>query len=440
MIRKHVVALLALVPAAALAQAGALDAARGTQATSDQGNARVEQAIDAATGATAAPADAPPAGDAVPIAAEPEGTPPIELGAAPEAVPAAGGAGTPETYTVREGDTLWDISGRFLSNPWYWPKIWSYNPEITNPHWIYPGNLLRFYPFADEAPARVEAVAGVDEVEEEPAPVRELEDFSRADMNAPASAEEQDAVAVSGPYKIGFVPSRQRYALHESFVTPRELDESGAIEAAFEEKLMLSSLDKGYAHFKRAAGVKPGETYVVYKTERPIRHPITKELFGYQTRILGSAKVVAVDDKAATLVIASANDVIERGALLGPWTDKVFRPVNPRANQRDLHGVIIASPVSVVTQFAEHQVVFVDRGSADGVQTGNSLKVVRSGDLYGLEPNAVPNDPALPKEDVGDLLVIDAREHASAALVTRSRVELLVGDRFEMRTARALPQ
>src|SRR5438132_3143000 len=54
--------------------------------------------------------------------------------------------GTPEEYTIQKGDTLWDLSQKFLSNPWYWPKIWSLNPSIENPHWIYPGNKLRIVP------------------------------------------------------------------------------------------------------------------------------------------------------------------------------------------------------------------------------------------------------------------------------------------------------
>ena len=54
--------------------------------------------------------------------------------------------GTPDEYTIQKGDTLWDLSQKFLSNPWYWPKIWSLNPSIENPHWIYPGNKLRIVP------------------------------------------------------------------------------------------------------------------------------------------------------------------------------------------------------------------------------------------------------------------------------------------------------
>lgn len=425
MIRKHLAALLALAPAAVLAQAGALDAARGAHATAAEGSARVQRAADAQVAEEKAPAAEPPASPA-PVHAE-------EAPAMPEAGAAAEPrqAGTPhaETYTVRPGDTLWDLSGRFLDNPWYWPKIWSYNPEIANPHWIYPGNVLRFYPGAEEGPARVEP-----EPDDEFA-VHEVEDLSRADLAKGASPEEQDVVAVAGPYKIGYVAPRQRFALHEAFVTPRELEASGKITAAFEEKLMLSTLDRAYAHFQGAAAVRPGETYVVYKTDRAIHHPVTGELLGYQTQVLGSAKVVAVDAKAASLVISSANDPIERGALLGPWAQKTFRPVPPRPNARALEGRIIASPVEVVTQFAEHQVVFVDRGTADGVENGNVFKVVRSGDPYGRDVNRALWDPELPREDVGDLLVIDARERTSTALVTRSRVELLAGDRVEMRIA-----
>ncbi|BDG05926.1 LysM peptidoglycan-binding domain-containing protein [Anaeromyxobacter oryzae] len=442
MIRRHILAVLALAPAAAHAQLGALDAARGAGRTSDAGNARIERAADAqlSQGEGQVRTSAPATRAAAPAGEPGLAVAPLEGGAA-SADQGRGTVPPPDTYTVRPGDTLWDLSGRFLNNPWYWPKIWSYNPDITNPHWISPGNVLKFYPSAEEAPGRVQPVdaaapvAEAEPEEEEPRTAPALESFSRADINAPIKPVEPDGVAVAGPFKIGYVPPKQLMARHDTFVTPRELDESGAIKAAFDEKLMLTTLDRAYATFKQAAPVQKGETYVIYKTERTIQHPVTKELFGYQSVILGAAKVVAVDDKAVTLVITAANDPIERGAMLGPWTERFFRPVARKPNGRDLEGLIIASPVDVLTQFAEHQVVFIDRGTADGVEEGNVFNVVRSGDLSGRHPNTVPNDPSLPKETVGDLLVIDAREHASAALVTRSLSELLIGDHVEMRSA-----
>jgi LysM domain len=429
--------LAALLPAAAAAQLGALEAARQAGQVSDQGNARVERAADdqvkqgeGAAGGKAArppPRRTAPAGRAEGSAAAPD----MGLGAVP----------TPDTYTIRPGDTLWDLSGRFLNNPWYWPKVWSFNPEITNPHWIEPGNVLKFYPSAEEAPARVEpaqvATPGIVVAPEEPAvePPRELEDFSRADMKAPAPVEEQDEVNVAGPYKIGFVAPKTVMARRDTFVTPREVAESGSLAAAFEEKLMLSTLDRAYARFKSAADMVPGETYVVYRTDRAIYHPITKELIGYQSKILGTAKAVAVDDKAVTVIIGQTNEPIERGDLLGPWTERLLRPVAQRPNRRDLAGHILAAQIDIMTMLGEQHVVFVDKGRADGVEEGNVFRVVRSGDLYGLAADVIPNDPKLPKEIVGDLMVIDVKETTSTALVTRSLRELAIGDRVEMRAA-----
>lgn len=434
MTRKLVIAVLALAPAVALAQLKALDRARDAQRVSDEGNARVQKAADEAL----AP-DQPAPGDGKATPGDDTAAPaPLEGGAA-SADAGRGGAPAPDTYTVRPGDTLWDLSGRFLNNPWYWPKVWSYNPEIANPHWISPGSVLRFFPSGDEGPAQVEAVEPgepmVAEEGDQGAPVRELEDLSRADMKAAPTAEEQDSVAVAGPYKIGFVRPRTPYARRDSFVTPHELEESGAIQAAFEEKIMLTERDRAYAQFKHGPPVKVGETYAIFRTERPVMHPVTGELIGYQTTILGAAKVVAMDDKAATLIVTSSSDVIERGAMLGPWTAKPYRPVPAKPNGRDLDGVIVSSPVEALDYFAESQVVFIDRGRAEGVEEGNHFTVVRAGDPYGAPVGQPQWDSKLPKEDVGSLLVVDVREHASAALVTRSLTDLIKGDRVEMRTA-----
>ncbi len=354
--------------------------------------------------------------------------PPPE-GTAPAAAAGQGAVPPPDTYTVRPGDTLWDLSGRFLNNPWYWPKVWSFNPDITNPHWIDPGQLLRFYPSAEEAPARVEPV-------EEEAPVaegpRELEDFSKGELTGPSELLDDDAVAVSGPYKIGYVPPRSTTARHETFITRRELEESGELVGAFEEKLMLSTTDQTYARFKRSVTVKKGEAYVIYRTERKIVHPLTHETFGYQTVVVGAGRVTEVSDKAVKLTITQTFEPIERGALLGPWTERFVKQVARRPNTATLTGAIIGAQQEILTQLGEHHVVFLDKGKNDGVVEGNVFKVVRSGDPYGGPMASAEWDDNLPKEVIGDLLVIDVKDHGSTALVTRSLVELYVGDRIEM--------
>jgi hypothetical protein len=205
---------------------------------------------------------------------------------------------------------------------------------------------------------------------------------------------------------------------------------------------MLSTHDKIYGRFTDPASVKVGQTYSVYRTEGPIRHPNTGEVFGYKTLILGSARVVALNQpnqKVATLIVGQSYDVMERGNYLGPWSDRVVTPVAPRPNQASLDGVIIGVNPSIITGVAEYSVVYLDKGKADGVEEGNTFSVVRSGDPYGEPPDRPKNDPSLPREVIGSLVVFDVKENASTAYVRRSRVELLVGDHVEMRPGASRP-
>src|SRR6267142_3355251 len=101
--------------------------------------------------------------------------------------------GAPDEYTIQKGDTLWDLSQKFLNNPWYWPKIWSLNPSIENPHWIYPGNKLRIVPGEGgaQAPAQVEAPpeqgAGVDSASANATPEEPVEPPSESNVTPPSS-------------------------------------------------------------------------------------------------------------------------------------------------------------------------------------------------------------------------------------------------------------
>ena len=355
-----------------------------------------------------------------------------------QAAAGAGAAAAPDTYTVKPGDTLWDLSGRFLNNPWYWPKVWSYNPEISNPHWIYPGNVFRFYPAAEEAPTRVEPVAEAPQAEEEgPVAPKEMEDLSRGTLEKPKDLD--DTVAVVGPFRVGQAPSRAITSRHDSFVTTRELEESGVLSAAFEERMMLTFLDRAYARFQTEAPVKIGSLYVIYRTDGKVIHPVTGDVFGYKTTIIGAGRVVALDAerKVATVVIAGAYEPIERGNYLGPWGDKMVRRVQPKPNRASLQGVILDTQSADVTEIGEHHLVFVDKGKADGVEEGNTFQVLRSGDPYRAEFQRAEYDPDLPDEVVGNLIVVDAKEHASTALVNRSIRELTVGDRVAMVPAAA---
>jgi len=435
-----IAALLAALPGAALAQANALDQARGAAQTQQAGVQREQKLIDPAFSEPAAqPSDAAraaPAGGTVDLtkAAEQLEGAAVEDEVAPGAPPPGG---APDTYTVKKGDTLWDLSGRYLNSPWYWPKLWSYNPEIANPHWIYPGNVLRFYQAGEQAPARVEPapapVAEAGAAEDYQAP-KELDDLSRGSLQKAEVLDQEDAVMVVGPYKVAPAKPKGPSVQRNSFVTPKQLEEAGTIVAAFEAKLILATGDKIYGRFRDPTQVKVGQKFSIYRTDGSITHPVTKATFGYKTVILGTAQVTAVDPgTAATLVITYVNDGVERGDLLGPPAEQARKPIFFRPNHAAVEGYVIGVQPSIITGAAEFNVVYIDKGRADGVEVGNTFVVVRSGDPLAEPIDRPLNTPGLPREVIGDVVVFDSQERASSAYVRRSLAELLVGDHVEMR-------
>jgi hypothetical protein len=322
--------------------------------------------------------------------------------------------GVNESHTVVRGDTLWDLSQHYLGNPWYWPKVWSYNPQIANPHWIYPGNQVKFSTQGgpdQEAPAQVQTGTGDEE----------------------DTAEEDDSGVVTSSGRIGYVPPTNASFRQDGFVTDRELEESGQITRSFSEREMLDKLDKLYCRFKNTSDAKVGDRYFIYKTVREVHHPLSGGHYGYLTRIVGTAKIVGVENGIVTAVVDGSFDEIRRGDYLAPYSDKLSKAVAVKATTRKVEGVIIDS-MNEEKELGQNQVVFIDRGRRDGIEEGNILEVTRRTD--GLGPltrrpgEAGYEDGRLPVEAVGRLLVVDTKEGASTCMILKSMRELSAGDRW----------
>jgi hypothetical protein len=372
--------------------------------------------------------------------------------------PAEGNAepvpGSPDEYTIQKGDTLWDLSQKFLNNPWYWPKIWSMNPTIENPHWIYPGNKLRIVPGEGgaQAPAQVqEDQQGIDATARN---AEEPQSGASPDVSVtPPATPDLDVItrnsrggdnSVSATGKLAFEPSAVATIRNSGMVTPEELQAAGSLESSFEERELLATYDTAYARYHGAAPVKPGDKLVIFRTEGDIVHPVTHKTLGRQTRSVGVAKVLSVQGDQATMQIERTFEEIERGDRVRQWTAP-DRRVSPRPNTADVEGHIVQAVESGLTTYAEANQVFIDRGSADGVQEGNTFAIVRKGD--GLNERSVTDvyvsTPAAqralglstPDESVGLLMVVDAREHLSTAVIVKSIRELQPGDRVAMHTS-----
>lgn len=324
-----------------------------------------------------------------------------------------------QVHTVTGGDTLWDLSKQYLGSPWYWPKVWSYNPEISNPHWIYPGNHIRFFPSGEEGPSRIEAGAV-------------------GESSSPDAIEvgNEPGVRVSG--HIGYRAKGAIRIARPSFMTPGEVEEAGTITASAGESLMLSYPQTVYVSFPKKDAVKVGDTYPIFRPGPEVIHPVTQVQYGHLTQVVGSLRVIRLSERMATAEITPETpDEVRRGDRVGPHGEQLVLTVEARPNGGLVKGFVIAAMVTYLTIFGEHQVLMIDQGSGQGVQPGNTFSVVRRHDpAVNVQAFLFPAkaiDPELPSEDVASCLVIDVKEGASMCVLTRSMREVVYGDRVEMR-------
>jgi hypothetical protein len=313
----------------------------------------------------------------------------------------------PEHHVIRKGDTLWDLSWLYFNDPWQWPKVWSYNPSITNPHWIYPGDLLRLYP-PGEAPV---VVAPQDPDD----PIDVAEPVRRASYN---------------------VSLRQL-----AYVDLKDLKFAGTIVGAVDDKIMLSVGDHVYVDYPEGKPPKVGKRFAIYTETQPVKHPDGSGQVGSYVRLLGELRILSVKkDKRARAEIEQANDVIERGHRVGP-IQKRYRgdTIAPRANAKNLTGTVLAM-LKNDQLIGEGEIVFIDLGKKTGIKQGNILHVVRRGDAYdtvrGGRGKVGQDDEAYPSRSIGRVMILEVGTGASAAIVLESTREFEPGDRVLMRKSK----
>jgi hypothetical protein len=322
----------------------------------------------------------------------------------------------PNSHTVRKGDTLWGICDFYFHNPYQWPRIWSYNPQIQNPHWIYPGDQVKL---RGGAGGLGEAVA--------------------------------PTAAATGP---GITDRRRQVPPDTVFLRSQgyiddDTNNWGELNGAAEDKLILSDFDEVYLRIGSGHDVKIGQELTVY---RPIRSVGAGKLIEIQ----GTVKVDQWNPKEriARARITESFDAIERGARVGP-IQRRFEVVPPTRNDKDVESTVLTS-VHPHNFYGQNQVVFIDKGEEAGLKPGNRLFVIRKGDAWhrtqpsksaarriALEdesPAATENVPrprdekALPEEVMAELRVIQVRKNSAMALVTASRREIEPGDKAVARS------
>ena len=331
------------------------------------------------------------------------------------AAPAGPGEYKPsvEQVTVQKGDTLWDLSARLAGSPWFWARVWSYNPEIANPHWIYPGDVVRFYPSEVPLPRMAEPIASRREMPtEEPEAQPEVQP---APEPTPAKRGVVESVEPMRP-----AARRRARPVAAYFLTQRELAESGTLTNAVDDKILLSQFDEVFITFPSSKRPSPGERYMVYRTVREVEHPVTHQPFGFLTEVTGFASIRASEEDVSRATLGETLVEVERGQLVTPLAQLPATDIPPTQAKVPLNGVVVAVSPGSTRYAGEDQLVFVDIGSGSGLEVGNRLAVFVQGDPY------VPMQKS-PLTRVGTLVVVDVRQGASTCVVAEARREIEAG-------------
>jgi len=328
----------------------------------------------------------------------------------------------PQTYTVQKGDTLWDISGRFLRDAWRWPDVWRMNrDQIRNPHLIYPGDVIRL-DYVDGQPQLSIASGGPRE-------------SVRLSPSTRATPLDREAIPTIPPGDI------EPYLSRPLVTGPEGLRDSAEIIAGRDrDRVIRGDGDRVYVV---GIDAKAGDLWHMYRPVGPIRSLDRKSTLGFEYRFLGSARVERFNE-VSTLVIDNAKEEILIGDRLVPAPREVLVNYVPHAPTRDVEGRIIAT-VRDTVELGRGAIVTIDKGAADGVDVGTVLAIYR-GVAPIRDPRPSKDQPVIvrhwdqttwwtperyldvPQERTGLLFVFRVFDRVSYAILLNTTDPVQVGD------------
>lgn len=313
----------------------------------------------------------------------------------------------PSQYTVRKGDTLWDIAGEFLYAPWQWPELWRANPQIENPHLIYPGDNLN-----------------LDDCQGSPCIVME-----RGQQTVKLSPQVRTLPHREAITPLPLETVRAFLRDHRIIDNKEALEELAYVVAGDNQRLISGAGDLIFARSTDADTgqnrIVRGDPVEIYRHGEPYQSA-SGEMLGLELIKIGEAYVARREGEIIQLEVRRANQEVRNDDLILPVEEAVLDDnFMPRAPRAELSGTILAVPEGV-RFIGRLQVVAIDLGSRDGLQPGHVLRIDQAGERV--------NDPRtqevlqMPAEEAGLLMVFKPYDHVSYALVMEASRTLEVGD------------
>ncbi len=276
----------------------------------------------------------------------------------------------PQTYTVVRGDTLWDISARFLREPWRWPEIWEDNPQVKNPHLIFPGDELVLVYRAGEPRLQVRRAGGRPTVKLSP----EVREVALSDLAVPTVP----------------IDAIQQFLSRPRVVGARELEAAPYVLSLEKERLIGGA---GHKVYVRGLGAESATRFTVYRQGAPYRNPDDpEEVLGYEAIHIGDAVLERRGDPATMVLSRTNREVLKGDRLLAASEETIDSSFFPRGPEGEVAGKII-SVVDGVTQIGQHQVVVLNLGTRDGINSGHVMAVYQAGEVIQDTLATLPEKP-----------------------------------------------
>ncbi len=335
----------------------------------------------------------------------------------------------PQSYTVKSGDTLWAISGLFLKSPWRWPELWGMNlSDIKNPHLIYPGQTL----FLDTSSGRARLRMGTGN----DLPTVRLSPRTRSESLA-----------------AGALPTLKSHLIEPFLAEPVVVDAQGLsaaprIVSAQDSRVLLTRGDRAYARGTPSAELmddlsKKQSAFRVFRNATPLKDPLTGEVLGYEAQYVGKALLARSESTQssldaegkgrteiipATIDITDAKEEMRVGDRLLPEPPRLIQNYVPHAPLTQVDARIVSIYGSAVANAAQNQVVAINRGTRDGMESGHVLAILKDGARLIDKTDATLPQIKLPDERNGLLMVFRTFERVSYALVLDINSGVKVGD------------
>lgn len=309
----------------------------------------------------------------------------------------------PQRYVVVKGDTLWDISSKFLRDPWRWPEIWNINPAIENPHLIYPGDVISLV-YRDGKPV-LEVTRG--------RPTVKLSPTARSSRLENA---------------IGTIPASAvaQFLKRPRILTEAELDSAGYISHSEEERVI-----SGEGNMIYVAGLPEGETkdYSVYSIGNVYRNPDDpNDILGYEAIHVSDARLVREGAPATLRIVESYRETLVGDKVLVADEQPIDNSFTPHAPGNVTGGQVI-SILDGMSRAGQYQTVVINLGTMDGMELGHVLAARKRGAVLADEHGGgLRKNVQLPDERAGLLMVVNTFDRVSYALVMNSVTDIRLGD------------